>query len=756
MQLYIESSKPHSAPIIGLSFSTLCEDDIALVLAMRNDERVARFMYASSISPQAHREFIASLADNPSAKYWLFKCGEIVLGVGSLSRISLSNAHAYLGIYTNPFLSKAQKHALCENSAFESVGAMILVALEQAGRELGLHTIFLEVLDSNAHARAFYERNGYDLQGRLREFVRVGRGGWEGYGDVCLYGKVLGDKDSVLLGGDSACGLESWISSPRCVNRHPSLISLRGSKSPDSSTTILESQSSCGDWALGEQCGSVADFVKGTNTKFANLSQNKRSEVSLENPQSSHSPTANPRILEDNQGGFTKQAESKKVDSSNKAFLSSLRADLSAWQSTQKSTTPLESTFSHNAAQTHKADSKEKMDCHAAIAARNDSKKADSRENAQKLNNSQAAKQAKRSFFRKQGTPLGASRCFFRKPTPSPPPLLIAEISANHNQSLRLAKHTIKAAKIAGADFVKLQTYTPECLSIACDKPRFRIDSGTLWDGESLYTLYQKAHTPLEWHKELFSYARGLGVGIFSSPFSAKALELLESLECPMYKIASFEITDTPFIKLVASTKKPIIISTGIATHEEILEALQACYEAGNDDITLLLCTSSYPAPLQSAQIASMPKLARYGVKYGLSDHTQGDLCAILASALGASMIEKHFIIRRSLGGVDAEFSMEAREFQALARKLQAAHLALGSGDLDSKLESNASSNARAFARSLFVCEDVRKGELLTPSNIRSIRPNGGLSPKFLPEVLGKRAARDLEKGEPLEWGDFI
>ena len=425
------------------------------------------------------------------------------------------------------------------------------------------------------------------------------------------------------------------------------------------------------------------------------------------------------------------------------------------------------------------------MDCHADLqSARNDSKKADSRENAQKLNNSQAAKQAKRSFFRKQAKRSffrkQAKRSFFRKqatavqggstkasffskaeshtkkPTPSPPPLLIAEISANHNQSLRLAKHTIKAAKIAGADFVKLQTYTPECLSIACDKPRFRIDSGTLWDGESLYTLYQKAHTPLEWHKELFSYARGLGVGIFSSPFSAKALELLESLECPMYKIASFEITDTPFIKLVASTKKPIIISTGIATHEEILEALQACYEAGNDDITLLLCTSSYPAPLQSAQIASMPKLARYGVKYGLSDHTQGDLCAILASALGASMIEKHFIIRRSLGGIDAEFSMEAREFQALARKLQAAHLALGSGNLASKLESNASSSGRGFARSLFVCEDVRKGELLTPSNIRSIRPSGGLSPKFLPEVLGKRAARDLEKGEPLEWGDFI
>ena len=738
MQLYIESSKPHSAPIIGLSFSTLCEDDIALVLAMRNDERVARFMYASSISPQAHREFIASLADNPSAKYWLFKCGEIVLGVGSLSRISLSNAHAYLGIYTNPFLSKAQKHALCENSAFESVGAMILAALEQAGRELGLHTIFLEVLDSNAHARAFYERNGYDLQGRLREFVRVGRGGGgEGYGDVCLYGKVFGDKDSAFSGRDSALRDKSPILR-RGLAHYRLGKSLRPRlESGDLlkklrlrlvfSSQILESQSSCGDWACGLE----------SQNGFTKQAENKTT-------------------------ASEKSAESKKVDSSNKAFLSSLRADLSAWQSTQKSTNPLESTFSHNASQTHKADSKEKMDCHADLqSARNDSIKMDS-SNATNL--SQPAKDSRISKGTSIAVQGGDTKAGFfskaeshtKKPTPKTSPLLIAEISANHNQSLRLAKHTIKAAKIAGADFVKLQTYTPECLSIACDKPRFRIDSGTLWDGESLYTLYQKAHTPLEWHKELFSYARGLGVGIFSSPFSAKALELLESLECPMYKIASFEITDTPFIKLVASTKKPIIISTGIATHEEILEALQACYEAGNDDITLLLCTSSYPAPLQSAQIASMPKLARYGVKYGLSDHTQGDLCAILASALGASMIEKHFIIRRSLGGVDAEFSMEAREFQALARKLQAAHLALGSGDLDSKLESNASSSGRGFARSLFVCEDVRKGELLTPSNIRSIRPSGGLSPKFLPEVLGKRAARDLEKGEPLEWGDFI
>lgn len=549
MQLYYPLA---SQPIMGLSFSTLCEDDVQCVLAMRNDKRVASFMYAQSISQEAHREFIDSLKDNPRSKYWLFKCGSVVLGVGSLSKISLHNAHAYIGIYTNPFLSKQQRRALCEGSAFSSVGEMVLAALEQAGRELGLHALYLEVLESNAHARAFYERSGFALQGRLREFIRANAPAspnelTQSFADVCVYGKVL------------------------------------ESKSGDEQTEET------------------------------------------------------------------------------KAFPPKQKAG----------------------------------------------------------------------------------------------PLLVAEISANHNQSLRLAKHTIKAAKIAGADFVKLQTYTPECLTIASTKTHFRIDSGTLWDGESLYDLYQKAYTPFAWHKELFDYARGLGVGIFSSPFSAKALELLESLECPMYKIASFEITDIPFIKLVASTKKPIIISTGIATHQEILEALQACYDAGNDDITLLLCTSSYPAPLESAQIASMPTLARYGVKYGLSDHTQGDLCALLACALGASMIEKHFIIRRSLGGVDAEFSMEAREFQALARKLKSAHLALGSQDLDSKLESNASSSARAFAKSLFVCEDVKKGQILTPSNIRSIRPSGGLSPKFLPEVLGKRAARDLEKGSPLSWQDF-
>ncbi|MBR2494412.1 MAG: pseudaminic acid synthase [Helicobacter sp.] len=619
MQLYYPLAS-QSAGIIGLSFSTLCEDDVQCVLAMRNDKRVASFMYVQSISLEAHREFIDSLKDNPRSKYWLFKCGSVVLGVGSLSRISLHNAHAYVGVYTNPFLSKQQRSALCKDSTFSSVGEMILAALEQAGKQIGLHALYLEVLESNAHARAFYERSGFILQGRLREFIRANmpansltlakqqtQESTTDFVNVCIYGKMLTKADSrqedLDLGEHSHDFLDSRVV--------------------------------------------ITDKVTPT-------------------PKSPQSLVAVPRTLEKE-----KQTESAKVDSSNATIVNKSAQDSSS-----------------------KAQSLAKL-------------------------------------------------------------LLVAEISANHNQSLRLAKHTIKAAKIAGADFIKLQTYTPECLSIDSTRSHFRIDSGTLWDGESLYDLYQKAYTPFAWHKELFDYARGLGVGVFSSPFSAKALELLESLECPMYKIASFEITDTPLIKLIASTKKPIIISTGIATHQEILEALQACYDAGNDDITLLLCTSSYPAPLESAQIASMPSLARYGVKYGLSDHTQGDICALLACALGASMIEKHFIIRRSLGGVDAEFSMEAREFQALARKLKSARLALGSKDLDSKLESNANSSGRAFARSLFICEDIKKGQILTPSNIRSIRPSGGLSPKFLPEVLGKRASRDLEKGSPLSWQDF-
>lgn len=379
------------------------------------------------------------------------------------------------------------------------------------------------------------------------------------------------------------------------------------------------------------------------------------------------------------------------------------------------------------------------------------------------------------------------------------PPLLVAEISANHNQNLTLALKTIESAKRAGADFVKLQTYTPDSLTIDSSAPYFRIDSGTAWDGQTLYELYKQAYTPFEWHEELFAHARSLGIGIFSSPFCARGVELLEKLECPMYKIASFEITDIALISLVASTHKPIIISTGIATRELILDALEACERAGNSDITLLHCVSEYPAKLEDANILAMPNLARYGVKYGLSDHTIGtsegdrgcaDLCAILAASLGASMIEKHFIISRSLGGVDSHFSMEEAEFATMASRVRAVSVAMGgslakqdfanedneksikSSDFvsttnNTKTKNNPKSHTinqdeikhykskSPFARSLFVCEDIAKGEVLDTKNIRSIRPSDGLPPRYLPKILGAKATRDLKRGEPLKIGDF-
>lgn len=381
------------------------------------------------------------------------------------------------------------------------------------------------------------------------------------------------------------------------------------------------------------------------------------------------------------------------------------------------------------------------------------------------------------------------------------PPLLVAEISANHNQNLALALKTIESAKRAGADFVKLQTYTPDSLTIDSSAPYFRIDSGTAWDGQTLYELYKQAYTPFEWHEELFAHARAMGIGIFSSPFCARGVELLERLECPMYKIASFEITDIALISLVASTRKPIIISTGIATRELIVDALEACERAGNSDITLLHCVSEYPAKLEDANILAMPNLARYGTKYGLSDHTISasdgdrgcaDLCAILAASLGASMIEKHFIISRSLGGVDSHFSMEEAEFATMANRVRAVSVAMGgslarqdfpntdnvfaksikSSDYASttkgaKTKNNPQSHTISqdevkhykskspFARSLFVCEDIAKGGVLNTQNIRSIRPSDGLPPRYLPKILGAKATRDLKRGEPLKIGDF-
>ncbi|SQB99125.1 pseudaminic acid synthase [Helicobacter fennelliae] len=335
----------------------------------------------------------------------------------------------------------------------------------------------------------------------------------------------------------------------------------------------------------------------------------------------------------------------------------------------------------------------------------------------------------------------------------APKPLIIAELSGNHNQNLNLALQSIQAAKECGADFVKLQTYTPDCLTINAKTRYFQIDSRTIWDGQNLYELYKQACTPFEWHKELFAFAKSIDIGIFSSPFSKRALELLESLNCPMYKIASFEITDLELIALVASTKKPIIISTGIATHNEIIDAIEVCKNAGNDNITLFLCTSSYPAPIADANIAYMPKLAQYGTKYGLSDHTLGDVCAIAATALGANMIEKHFILDRSLGGVDSAFSMDKQEFALMVERVNNAYLALGDGTLHR--DERALQSQRKFARSLFVCQDIQKNEILNSENIRSIRPGFGLPPKLLPMILGKKATKNLHRGEPLCEGDF-
>ncbi|RAX57483.1 pseudaminic acid synthase [Helicobacter monodelphidis] len=331
-----------------------------------------------------------------------------------------------------------------------------------------------------------------------------------------------------------------------------------------------------------------------------------------------------------------------------------------------------------------------------------------------------------------------------------PYPLLIAELSANHNQNLELALKSIKAAKEAGADGIKLQTYTADTLTLDSDKEYFKIKNGTLWDGETLYSLYQKAYTPWEWHAELFSYAHSLGLLCFSTPFDTTAVDFLEELKNPIYKIASFEINDIPLIQYAAQTQKPIILSTGIATLEEIEEALQACYSVGNRDVSILVCTSSYPTPIQNANLARITDLQqRFNVKVGLSDHTMGSTAAIVASILGANLIEKHFILDRGLGGADSAFSMEPLEFQEMKNQIQIACDSIGEShyEITKNLESS-----RMFKRSLFVCKDIQAGELFTPDNIRSIRPGYGLEPKHLSKILGRRSKCDIQRGEPLKW----
>lgn len=330
---------------------------------------------------------------------------------------------------------------------------------------------------------------------------------------------------------------------------------------------------------------------------------------------------------------------------------------------------------------------------------------------------------------------------------------IIAEMSANHNQDLEVAKKTIKAIKESGADAVKLQTYTPDTMTIDVKNDFFKLNSGTIWDGKYLYELYQEAYTPWEWHEELQRYANELGLTFFSTPFDKSAVDFLETLNVPMYKIASFEIVDIPLIEYVASKGKPMIISTGIATLNDIEEAVNACHKMDNYDITLLQCTSSYPAPIEEANLLNISYLKKtFNVKSGLSDHTLGISVPIAAVALGASVIEKHFILNKEMGGPDSSFSLEPQEFKQMTHAIREAERAIGHVDFSL---TDKKSNNRKLARSLFVVKDIKKGEKLTEENIRSIRPGDGLHPKLLPNIVNTTATRDLKRGLPLTLDDF-
>ena len=322
---------------------------------------------------------------------------------------------------------------------------------------------------------------------------------------------------------------------------------------------------------------------------------------------------------------------------------------------------------------------------------------------------------------------------------------IIAELSANHNGSKKVALDSVRAAKAAGADAIKIQTYTADTLTLNCDAPDFRLGKG-LWEGETFYTLYQKAYTPWEWHEEIFRVAQEEGLVCFSTPFDKSAVDFLEELGNPIYKIASFEITDIPLIKYIAQKHKPIILSTGIAMEEDMRLALETIRGEGCKDITLLKCTSAYPAPIEDANLLTIPDMKqRFGVKVGVSDHTEGSVVPMTAVALGAEVVEKHFIIDRSIGGPDSAFSMEAHEFKDMVDSIRKVEKALG----EVKYPTNPSMiKGREFCRSLYVAEDIKAGEIITENNVRSVRPGYGLHPKYLAGLIGKRVNRNLKKGE--------
>ncbi len=327
---------------------------------------------------------------------------------------------------------------------------------------------------------------------------------------------------------------------------------------------------------------------------------------------------------------------------------------------------------------------------------------------------------------------------------------IIAELSANHGGSIEIAKETIRAAKRAGADAIKLQTYTADTITMNGKQNHFKITQGTHWDGQYLYDLYKEASLPWEWHKDLFELAKEEGLICFSSPFDFTAVDFLEELNCPIYKVASFEITDIPLIQYMASKGKPIIISTGIATLEDIELAIETCKKEGNSDITILKCTSAYPAEPEDANLLTIPDIiSKFGVKSGLSDHTLGIEAPVVSVCVGGTVIEKHFILDKSVGGPDAHFSLDEKEFTEMVSAVRKAEKLLGNVDYQMNDKKRKS---REFCRSLFVVEDIQSGEILTEKNIRSIRPGYGLHPKHYKDILGKKATGNIARGTPLSF----
>lgn len=333
------------------------------------------------------------------------------------------------------------------------------------------------------------------------------------------------------------------------------------------------------------------------------------------------------------------------------------------------------------------------------------------------------------------------------------PVFIIAELSANHNGKFENAVELIKEAAKAGVDGIKLQTYTADTITIDCNNDYFKINQGTLWDNRNFYDLYKEAYTPWEWQPKLKKIAEEEGLSCFSSPFDKTAIDFLEDMNVPAYKVASFEITDIPLIEYMASKGKPMILATGIATLSDIDEAVNACRRVGNDQIALLKCTSAYPAPFEDMNLKTIPNLAEtFGVISGLSDHTLGITVPIAAVSLGAKIVEKHFTLSRTHRGPDSEFSLEPEELKAMVKSIRETEKALGevSYNLTDKMK-----KSREFSRSLFIVKDVKKGEQLTEENVRSIRPGFGLHTKYYKDVLGKKAKTDIQKGTPVAW-NFI